>query len=141
MHESQSRLWENRVGRSRRFWELHFDLLSEAFPDRLGDVIAEDFWRAVNLARPGLIRVAADEPTYDLHIMLRVELEAAVIAGDLAVGDLPAAWAERMRADLGLEVPDDAHGVLQDIHWSSGYVGIGRAHVGTPVTHRHLVGR
>ncbi|MFE0753186.1 carboxypeptidase M32 [Inquilinus sp. NPDC058860] len=123
MHESQSRLWENRVGRSRRFWELNFGLLRDAFPDQLADVSAAEFWRAVNLVRPGLIRVEADELTYDLHIMLRVELEAAVIAGDLAVADLPSAWAERMRADLGLEVPDDASGVLQDVHWSTGYVG------------------
>ena len=84
---------------------------------------AAEFWRAVNHIRPGLIRVEADELTYDLHIMLRVELEAAVIAGDLTVADLPAAWAGRMRDDLGLEVPDDARGVLQDIHWSTGYVG------------------
>ncbi|MGO4727375.1 MULTISPECIES: carboxypeptidase M32 [unclassified Inquilinus] len=123
LHESQSRLLENRVGRSRRFWDLHFPLLRDAFPQQLADVSAEEFWRAVNLVRPGLIRVEADELTYDLHIMLRVELEAAVIAGDLTVADLPAAWAGRMRDDLGLEVPDDARGVLQDIHWSTGYVG------------------
>jgi carboxypeptidase Taq len=123
MHESQSRLLENRVGRSRRFWELHFGRLRDAFPDQLADVSATEFWRAVNLVRPGLIRVEADELTYDLHIMLRVELEAAIVAGDLAVADLPAAWAERMRDDLGLTVPDDARGVLQDIHWSTGYVG------------------
>ena len=108
MHESQSRLLENRVGRSRRFWELHFGRLRDAFPDQLADVSATEFWRAVNLVRPGLIRVEADELTYDLHIMLRVELEAAIVAGDLAVADLPAAWAERMRDDLGLTVPDDA---------------------------------
>jgi len=123
MHESQSRLWENRVGRSRRFWELHFDELAAAFPDQLSDVSIDDFWRVVNAARPSHIRVEADELTYDFHIMLRSEIEAGLMAGDIRVNDLPAVWREKMQSYLGLDVPNDTLGVLQDIHWSSGMVG------------------
>lgn len=122
-HESQSRLLENRLGRSHRFWQLHFPELQAVFPEQLADVDPDGFWRAVNRARPDLIRVEADELTYDFHIMLRTEIEAALIAGDIAVADLPAAWAERMRDDLGLEVPTDSDGVLQDVHWSAGMIG------------------
>ena len=122
-HESQSRLFENRVGRSREFWEQNFGPLRDAFPEQLADVEAEAFWRAVNRVSPGLIRVEADELTYDFHIMLRVEIEAALIDGSLAVKDLPEAWAARMQADLGLDVPDDRRGCLQDVHWSSGQIG------------------
>ncbi|WP_161880700.1 carboxypeptidase M32 [Deinococcus alpinitundrae] len=122
-HESQSRLWENRIGRSKAFWELHFPLLRETFPEALADVDTAAFHRAVNTVRPSLIRVEADELTYDLHIMLRVELERALIGGELAVKDLPEAWNARIKTDLGLDVPDDAHGVLQDIHWSAGMFG------------------
>ncbi|MGV8985222.1 MAG: carboxypeptidase M32 [Cypionkella sp.] len=123
MHESQSRLWENRVGRSRTFWDLHFPELQAHFPDQLGDVTAAEFWAAVNQVRPDFIRVEADELTYDLHIILRSEIEAALMAGGLAVADLPAIWAEKMRNYLGREVPNDTLGVLQDVHWSQGYVG------------------
>jgi carboxypeptidase Taq len=123
MHESQSRLWENRIGRSRRFWELHFDELMAAFPQQLSDVSINDFWRVVNAARPSLIRVEADELTYDFHIMLRSEIEAGLMAGDIRVNDLPAVWREKMQSYLGLDVPNDTLGVLQDIHWSSGMVG------------------
>lgn len=123
MHESQSRLWENRVGRSRRFWELHYGSLRDTFPEQLADVSADDFWRAVNRPEPGLIRVEADELTYDFHVFLRAEIEAALIGGDIAVRDLPAIWNDRMREDLGVTVPNDAQGVLQDVHWSHGYVG------------------
>jgi len=122
-HESQSRLWENRVGRSRRFWELNFADLRKTFPDQLPDVSAEDFWRAVNAARPGFIRVEADELTYDFHIMLRSEIEAGLMAGDIRVSDLPAIWREKIKVYLGLDVPNDTLGVLQDVHWSSGMVG------------------
>jgi carboxypeptidase Taq len=122
-HESQSRLWENHVGRSRRFWELHFGELRALFPEQLADVDADAFHRAVNRIRPGLIRVEADELTYDFHIMLRVELEGALLSGDLQVKDLPAAWNAAMKRDLGVDVPDDRRGVLQDVHWSSGYIG------------------
>lgn len=123
MHESQSRLIENRVGRSRRFWELHFPELQAAFPEQLADVSVDDFWRAINAARPSLIRVEADELTYDFHIMLRSEIEAGLIANEINVGDLPEIWREKMRSYLGLEVPSDTLGVLQDVHWSSGMVG------------------
>ena len=123
MHESQSRLWENRVGRARQFWDLHFPELQSHFPQQLADVTATEFWRSVNQIRPSLIRVEADELTYDLHIILRSEIEAELMTGDLQVADLPAVWAARMRDYLGLEVPDDTQGVLQDVHWSQGYVG------------------
>jgi carboxypeptidase Taq len=122
-HESQSRLWENRVGRSRRFWELHFGDLKAVFPDQLSDVCAEDFWRAVNAARPGFVRVEADELTYDFHIMLRCEIEAGLIAGDIRVSDLQTVWRDKIKSYLGLDVPSDTLGVLQDVHWSSGMVG------------------
>lgn len=122
-HESQSRLWENRIGRSRAYWNLHFPHLQNIFPRQLADVDTAAFHRAVNTVRPSLIRVEADELTYDLHIMLRVELERALIGGELAVKDLPEAWNARIRSDLGLDVPDDARGVLQDIHWSAGMFG------------------
>ena len=122
-HESQSRLWENRIGRSRAYWARHYPALQLRFPEQLGDVGADDFHRAVNEVRPSLIRVEADELTYDLHIMLRVDLERALIGGELDVAELPGAWNARMKADLGLDVPDDRRGVLQDIHWSSGLFG------------------
>jgi carboxypeptidase Taq len=122
-HESQSRLWENHVGRSARFWARHFPDLRAAFPDALADMNADAFHAAVTHVRPGLIRTDADELTYDLHIMLRVELEARLIAGEIGARDVPAAWNEAMRRDLGREVPSDAMGCLQDIHWSSGMIG------------------
>ena len=123
MHESQSRLWENRVGRSRRFWDLHFSELRGAFPDQLSDVSTDDFWRAVNAPHPSFVRVEADELTYDFHIMLRSEIEAGLMAGDIRVSDLPDIWREKIKAYLGLDVPNDTLGVLQDVHWSSGMVG------------------
>ena len=123
MHESQSRLWENRVGRSRRFWEQNFGALQAEFPDQLADVSVADFWRAVNAPRPSLIRVEADELTYDLHIILRSEIEAGLLDGSLRVRDLPAIWADKMRGYLGLDVPTDTLGVLQDTHWSGGLIG------------------
>jgi carboxypeptidase Taq len=122
-HESQSRLWENHVVRSRTFWELHVPELQRHFPGRLEDVSAEDFYRAVTRVEPGLIRVEADELTYDFHIMMRTDLECALMDGSLAVADLPAAWNAAIKRDLGLDVPDDSRGVLQDVHWSTGYIG------------------
>ena len=122
-HESQSRLWENLVGRSLPFWEQHFAKLQEVFPEQLGDVDIPTFYRAVNRVSPSLIRVEADEVTYNLHIMLRVELETALLAGTLKVTDLPAAWNAKLGEYLGLTPPDDASGVLQDIHWSAGLFG------------------
>ena len=123
LHESQSRLYENRIGRSRQFWELHFGALRDIFPEQLAGITVDAFWRSVNTPRRGLIRIEADELTYDAHIMLRVELEAALMAGACAVEELPALWNERMARDFGLGAPDLARGVLQDVHWSSGHVG------------------
>ncbi len=123
LHESQSRFWENMVGRSRAFWERHLDELKAAFPEQLADVSLDGFVRAANLVEPSLIRVEADEVTYHLHIFLRFELELALVRGDLAVDDLPAAWNERMRTLVGIDVPNDGVGVLQDVHWSAGLVG------------------
>jgi carboxypeptidase Taq len=122
-HESQSRLFENQVGRSRQFWELNFGAAREAFPEQLADVDAEAFWRGVNRVRPGFIRVEADELTYDFHIMLRVDIEAALVDGSLKVKDLPEAWNAKIKEYLGLDVPDDRRGVLQDVHWSVGQIG------------------
>ena len=122
-HESQSRLWENRVGRSRQFWDQNFAALKAEFPDSLADVSVEDFWRAVNAPNPSLIRSESDELTYDLHIILRCEIEAALMEGSVAVRDLPSIWAEKMKSYLDLEVTSDTLGVLQDVHWSSGMVG------------------
>ncbi len=123
LHESQSRFWENMVGRSQAFWERHLDEVREAFPEQLKGVSLEAFVRAANLVEPSLIRVEADEVTYHLHVFLRFELELALFRGDLAVDDLPSAWNERMRTLVGVEVPDDGVGVLQDVHWSAGLVG------------------
>jgi carboxypeptidase Taq len=123
IHESQSRLWENLVGRSRSFWKHLMPKARTAFPDALTGVGDDDWYRAINDVHPSFIRVEADETTYNLHIMLRFELEQAMIAGSLAVDDIPAAWNEKMREYLGLTPPDAAKGVLQDIHWSFGGIG------------------
>ncbi len=123
IHESQSRFWENLIGRSRPFWRHYYPLLKEAFPGTFDDVPDEDFYRAINTVEPSLIRVEADEVTYNLHIILRFELETLLVSGTLAVADLPGAWNDRMRSYLGLTPPTDALGVLQDIHWSSGAIG------------------
>jgi carboxypeptidase Taq len=122
-HESQSRLWENHIVRSRTFWRLHFPELRKHFPEALGDVSAEEFYRAVTRVEPGFIRVEADELTYDLHIMLRVDIECALMEGSLPIADLPEAWNAAIKRDLDLNVPDDGRGVLQDVHWSTGYIG------------------
>src|SRR4029453_6732465 len=123
VHESQSRLWENMVGRSRQFWTHFFPRLQAACPAQLGGVTVDAFHAAINRVQPTLIRVEADEATYNLHIMLRVELELALIEGSLRVPDLPDAWNTKMREYLGLTPPSDAKGVLQDIHWSAGLFG------------------
>ena len=122
-HESQSRLWENHVGRSRAFWANHMGDIKAAYPGTLDDVSDEEFYRAVNRSEPSFIRVEADELTYDFHIMLRAELESKLVDGSLEVADLPAAWNAAMKEYLGVDVPDDAQGVLQDVHWSSGQIG------------------
>ncbi len=123
MHESQSRLWENLVGRSRPFWTRFYPDLRQTFPGSLQDEEADAFYRAINKVQPSLIRVEADEATYNLHIMVRFELERALLSGDLAIDDLPLAWNDAYEAYLGIRPPDDRLGVLQDIHWSSGYIG------------------
>jgi carboxypeptidase Taq len=123
LNESQSRTWENLVGRSRPFWTYWYEPLQSTFPDQLGDVDFDSFLAAVNRAEPGLIRVEADETTYSLHIILRFDLERRLVEGTLDPKDLPEAWNEGMRELLGVEVPDDARGVLQDVHWSSGGIG------------------
>ena len=123
MHESQSRLFENHIGRSPAFWSHHFGKLRDHFPEQLSDVSEQEFVAAINRVEPGLIRVEADELTYDLHIMLRVRIEMALMDGSLAVDDVPEAWNAAMRDDLGIDVPNDRLGCLQDIHWSSGYIG------------------
>lgn len=123
VHESQSRLWENLVGRSRPFWEHFYPQLQAQFPEQLGDVSLDRFYRAVNRVQRSLIRVDADEVTYNLHVMLRFELEAQLLEGTLSVADLPDAWHARYEADLGQRAPDDRDGVLQDVHWFAGTVG------------------
>jgi len=123
IHESQSRLWENLVGRSRAFWEWCFPLARAAFPEPLANATAEQFHESLLAVRPSFIRVEADEVTYNLHIMLRFDLERAVMEGDLPLADLPAAWDDRFEADFGIRPPDAAAGVLQDIHWSAGLIG------------------
>jgi carboxypeptidase Taq len=123
LNESQSRTWENLVARSRPFWTHWYEPLQATFPDQLGDMGLDVFLAAVNRAEPGLIRIEADETTYSLHIILRFELERQLIEGTLAPQDLPEAWNAGMRNLLGVEVPNDAQGVLQDIHWSSGAIG------------------
>jgi carboxypeptidase Taq len=123
VHESQSRLWENAVGRGRPFWTHAYPLVRRVFRDALHDVDLDRFHLAVNHVEPSLIRVQADEVTYNLHIIVRFELERALLSGDLAVGDLPGAWAEKYRAYLGVAPEHDAEGCLQDIHWSAGLFG------------------
>jgi carboxypeptidase Taq len=123
IHESQSRLWENVVGRSRAFWTYWFPLAQRVFREALADVDFEAFLFAVNEAKPSLIRVQADEVTYNLHILIRFELERDLLSGDLTVADLPAAWNEKYATYLGITPGDDAEGCLQDIHWSAGLIG------------------
>ena len=123
MHESQSRLWENLVGRSRAFWQHYYPRLQTVFPDELNGTPLDAFYRAINKVRPGLIRVEADEVTYNLHVMIRFELENELLEGDLDVADLPLAWNARMSDYLGVSPDTDADGVLQDIHWSLGAFG------------------
>jgi carboxypeptidase Taq len=123
VHESQSRLWENLVGRSRGFWLHFYPLLQKTFPDRLGAVTLETFYRAINRVERSLIRTDADEVTYNLHIMLRFDLELQLLEGRLRVKDLPEAWRAAMQADLGIVPPDDRDGCLQDVHWYGDFIG------------------
>jgi len=123
MHESQSRLWENLIGRNRPFWQHYYPQAQEVFPAAFGGVDFESFFRSINAVAPSPIRVEADEVTYNLHIMLRFELEQDMIAGRIATKDLPREWNDRMEAWLGIRPENDAEGVLQDIHWSLGAIG------------------
>jgi carboxypeptidase Taq len=123
VHESQSRLWENVVGRSLPFWRHFYPALQAQFPDPFGAVPVETFHRAINKVQRSLIRTDADEVTYNLHVMLRFDLELDLLEGRLAVADLPEAWRARMQADLGLTPPDDRDGCLQDVHWYGSPVG------------------
>jgi carboxypeptidase Taq len=123
IHESQSRMWENFVGRSRSFWTHFLPQTRASFPQAFEGVTEDDWYFAVNDVRPSLIRTEADEATYNLHIMLRFELEQSLLNDDLSTKDLPAAWNQKMREYLGLTPPDDANGCLQDIHWSGGAIG------------------
>ncbi|MCL4264623.1 MAG: carboxypeptidase M32 [Anaerolineae bacterium] len=123
VHESQSRLWENLVGRSRSFWNYYYPQLQATFREQLKGVSSDTFYRAINKVQPSLIRTDADEVTYNLHVMIRFDLELALLEGSLAVQDLPAAWHARYEADLGVRAPSDVNGVLQDVHWYAGVVG------------------
>jgi carboxypeptidase Taq len=123
VHESQSRLWENAVGRSRPFWEHFYPLATRVFREALHNVRLDDFLFAVNHVEPSLIRVEADEVTYNLHVLARFELEQALVSGDLAVGDVPGAWNEKYERYLNVTPKNDADGCLQDIHWSAGLLG------------------
>ncbi|MFO0814769.1 MAG: carboxypeptidase M32 [Gemmatales bacterium] len=123
IHESQSRWWENFVGRSKPFWQANWKTVQSHFPNTLQDVTQQQFYAAINDVRPSFIRIEADEATYNLHIILRFELEQALLTGDLQVADLPAAWNERFTRMFNLKVPNDSTGCLQDVHWSAGLVG------------------
>ena len=123
IHESQSRMWENLVGRSKEFWSYFYPSLQMLFPQYLGEVDVEDFYRGINRVEPSLIRVEADEATYNLHIMLRLEIEIGLMEGTIEVKDLPEIWNDRMQEYLGKRPENDAEGVLQDIHWSGGMIG------------------
>jgi carboxypeptidase Taq len=123
IHESQSRMWENLVGRSLPFWEYFYPSFKKAFGSQLEGVSLKSFYKAINKVEPSLIRVNADEATYNLHIMLRLELEIGMVEGTIAVKDLPEIWNTKMQEYLGITPPNDAQGVLQDIHWSGGMIG------------------
>lgn len=123
IHESQSRLWENHVGRSRAFCEHYFPILQQYFPEQLKDVTTESFYQGINQVSPSLIRTEADEVTYHFHVMIRYELEKQLIGGTLATNDIPAFWNEHYAQYLGVTVPDDKRGCLQDVHWSHGSFG------------------
>ncbi|MCL4111139.1 UNVERIFIED_CONTAM: hypothetical protein GTU68_058905 [Idotea baltica] len=123
IHESQSRMWENFVGRSRAFWDYFYADAQATFPDALGDTSLDDFYSAVNDVRPSMIRVEADEVTYNLHIMLRFEIEQPLISGDLKPADVPSVWNEKFEQFFGAVPADVSEGCLQDVHWSAGLIG------------------
>jgi carboxypeptidase Taq len=123
VHESQSRLWENLVGRSRGFWEYFYPKLQARFPEQLQDVPLDKFYAAINKVQKSLIRTDADEVTYNLHVMMRFDFELQMLEGTLAIRDLPEAWHERFEQDFGIVPPDDRDGALQDVHWFGGTIG------------------
>ncbi|MBS0263058.1 MAG: carboxypeptidase M32, partial [Planctomycetes bacterium] len=123
IHESQSRMWENFVGRSRAFWRHFYPKAQQAFPQALGATTVDDFYAAINDVQPSFIRVEADEATYNLHILLRFDLERPLIAGDLQPADVPGVWNDTFLKYFGIVPPNDAQGCLQDIHWSAGLIG------------------
>lgn len=123
IHESQSRMIENMVARSYEFLKFFYPEIKKTFPKQFGRVSLDRFYRAINHVEPSLIRIEADEVTYNFHIMLRFELEEAMLNRSLEVKDLPKAWNEKIKEYLGIEPPDDAQGVLQDVHWASGMIG------------------
>jgi carboxypeptidase Taq len=123
VHESQSRLWENIVARSYEFWQHFFPHLQSFFPENLSNVTLDNFYNAINKVTNSLIRTDSDELSYNLHVMIRFDLELALLEGDLKIKDLPAAWNERYKSDLGVEVPSDANGCLQDVHWYCSLIG------------------
>lgn len=123
VHESQSRMWENMVGRSKAFWKFFYPRLVEIFPEQLANISLEQYYRGINKVEPSLIRVEADEATYNLHIMLRMELEIGLMEGKIQVKDLPEIWNAKMKEYLGIVPPDNREGVLQDVHWCGGSFG------------------
>jgi carboxypeptidase Taq len=123
IHESQSRLWENNIGRSLNWWTTVYPRLQAVFPAQLKEVSLQQFYKGINKAGPSLIRTEADEVSYHFHVMIRYELEKQLIEGSLPVADIPAWWKEKYAAWLGVEVPDDKRGCLQDVHWSHGSFG------------------
>lgn len=123
VHESQSRLWENLIGRSREFWIYFYPHLQTTFPQQLNDIDLDTFYRAINKVHRGLIRTDADEVTYNLHVLIRFELELELLTGQLAVQDLPEAWNDRYASDLGVKPTNQNEGVLQDVHWYTGQIG------------------
>src|ERR1700677_4001078 len=123
IHESQSRLWENMVGRGLPYWKANMKTLHKYFPENLHQIGPEHFYKAANIVTPSFIRTEADELTYHFHILIRYEIEKALMEGKLQVKDLPAYWNARYKEYLGIKVPNDAEGVLQDIHWSHGSIG------------------
>ncbi|MEZ4629386.1 MAG: carboxypeptidase M32 [Deinococcales bacterium] len=123
VHESQSRLWENIIGRSLGFWSYAYPKLQKEFPDQLSKVSLPSFYQAINKVSPSLIRTDADELTYNLHVIIRFDLECQLLEGSLSIADLPEAWHTRYQQDLGLRAQDDRNGVLQDVHWYAGFIG------------------
>ncbi|MCU0660197.1 MAG: carboxypeptidase M32 [Candidatus Pacebacteria bacterium] len=123
VHESQSRMWENMIGKSKPFWRYFYPKLKKQFPEAFGKITLEDFYHAINRVTPSLIRTEADEVTYNLHIIIRFEIEKELIEGSIAVRDVPLIWQSKVKEYLGISVKDDAHGALQDVHWSAGLFG------------------